>query len=100
MRLYTKGQIFISVAVGVFSAALISSLIFFKIGQKSVEKKDLSQSSDVQTEYYNEVSKIDELQLQENPTVIIPVSSATTSYTQDEIQNINVYNACRSGSKY
>lgn len=94
MRLYTKGQIFISVAVGVFSAALISSLIFFKIGQKSVEKKDLSQSSDVQTEYYNEVSKIDELQLQENPTVIIPVSSATTSYTQDEIQNINVYNAC------
>ena len=94
MRLYTKGQIFISVAVGVFSAALISSLIFFKIGQKSVEKKDLSQSSDIQTEYYNEVSKIDELQLQENPTVIIPVSSSTTSYTQDEIQNINVYNAC------
>ncbi len=94
MRLYTKGQIFISVAVGVFSAALISSLIFFKIGQKSVEKKDLSQSSDVQTEYYNEVSKIDEFQLEENPTVIIPVSSATTSYTQDEIQNINVYNAC------
>lgn len=94
MRLYTKGQIFISVAVGVFSAALISSLIFFKIGQKSVEKKDLSQSSDVQTEDYNEVSKIDEFQLEENPTVIIPVSSATTSYTQDEIQNINVYNAC------
>lgn len=94
MRLYTKGQIFISVAVGVFSAALISSLIFFKIGQKSVEKKDLSQSSDVQTEYYNEVSKIDEFKLEENPTVIIPVSSATTSYTQDEIQNINVYNAC------
>ena len=94
MRLYTKGQIFISVAVGVFSAALISSLIFFKIGQKSVEKKDLAQSSDVQTEYYNEVSKIDEFQLEENPTVIIPVSSATTSYTQDEIQNINVYNAC------
>ena len=94
MRLYTKGQIFISVAVGVFSAALISSLIFFKIGQKSVEKKDFSQSSDVQTEYSNEVSKIDEFQLEENPTVIIPVSSATTSYTQDEIQNINVYNAC------
>lgn len=94
MRLYTKGQIFISVAVGVFSAALISSLIFFKIGQKSVEKKDLSQSSDVQTEYYNEVSEIDEFKLEENPTVIIPVSSATTSYTQDEIQNINVYNAC------
>ena len=107
MRLYTKGQIFISVAVGVFSAALISSLIFFKIGQKSVEKKGLSQSSDTKTETYSDESfseqfksdsKIEEiqseLQLQENPTVIIPVSSATTSYTQDEIQNINVYNAC------
>ena len=107
MRLYTKGQIFISVAVGVFSAALISSLIFFKIGQKSVEKKALSQSSDTKTETYSDESfseqfksdsKIEEiqseLQLQENPTVIIPVSSNTTSYTQDEIQNINVYNAC------
>ena len=107
MRLYTKGQIFISVAVGVFSAALISSLIFFKIGQKSVEKKGLSQSSDTKTETYSDESfseqyksdsKIEEiqseLQLQENPTVIIPVSSNTTSYTQDEIQNINVYNAC------
>ena len=107
MRLYTKGQIFISVAVGVFSAALISSLIFFKIGQKSVEKKGLSQSSDTKTETYSDESfseqfksdsKIEEiqseLQLQENPTIIIPVSSNTTSYTQDEIQNINVYNAC------
>ena len=85
MRLYTKGQMFISALIGVAFAALICSVAFYKIGRKSGQKKITEQVSDtIQSE----------LQLQENPTIIIPVSSSTTSYTQDEIQNINVYNAC------
>ena len=32
--------------------------------------------------------------LEQNPAVIIPVSTGNTSYTQDEQQNINVYAAC------
>ena len=32
--------------------------------------------------------------LQQNPAVIIPVSTGSTNYTQDELQNINVYTAC------
>ncbi len=32
--------------------------------------------------------------LEQNPAVIIPVSTGNTNYTQDEVQNINVYTAC------
>ena len=32
--------------------------------------------------------------LEQNPAVIIPVASGTANYTQDELQNINVYSAC------
>ena len=32
--------------------------------------------------------------LEQNPAVIIPVSTGSTNYTQDELQNINVYTAC------
>ena len=50
----------------------------------------------------NEVSKLESGMLgndltdtlQQNPAVIFPVSSGSTSYTQDEQQNINVYAAC------
>ena len=32
--------------------------------------------------------------LEQNPAVIIPVSTGSANYTQDELQNINVYTAC------
>ena len=32
--------------------------------------------------------------LEQNPAVIIPVSTGSTNYTQDEVQNIGVYAAC------
>ena len=61
--------------------------------EESGTSLQITDSQLVQAEGYDN----DELvlaELEQNPTVIIPVSSGNNSYTQDEVQNINVYSAC------
>ena len=59
--------------------------------EKSVQES-LSTAKDMQKAYSDNELMLAELE--QNPTVIIPVAGGTSSYTQDEVQNINVYSAC------
>lgn len=65
-------------------------------GEKSVssvnEKMDSrNENSSLEGELQNDELN---LALEENPALIIPVASGSSNYTQDEVQNINVYAAC------
>ena len=117
MKLYTRSQLIISLCAGVVLTAGITAFICLKVanGKKEVtgkkvqvsenEKaqsaispaeesgKSLQTAQSAQTEGYND-NELTLDELEQNPTVIIPVSGGNNSYTQDEVQNINVYSAC------
>ena len=93
MKLYTRGQLVVFLSVA-FSAAIVLTSIIFTTAYKlkkthdesvvSVNKSDDSDSGLLKTE---------DLNLQLNPSDAVPVANSS-SYTQDELQNINVYQLC------
>ena len=117
MKLYTRTQLLFSILVGIVVTAGITAFICLKIpgkgGAKSKSKKavenavqpdkdektelealSLAKGSTVEkNEGYND-NELILAELEQNPTVIIPVTGGSSSYTQDEVQNINVYSAC------
>lgn len=100
MKLYSKGQVIKSTVIGMLTACLITTIIFVcaRTGEKKTEtaKTESVKTESVQVALVEEtkplkVEKVD-LNLEENPGKALPVSNV--SYTQDEIQNINVYDIC------
>ncbi len=104
MRLYTRGQIVLTaIIVGavVCSVSVFCSSNFFgkKNGSEAKDKADETPvelaAGEAEEISSVPVSKEDNLFLETTPevTVAVPVSDSVT-YTQDEIQNITVYEKC------
>ena len=96
MRLYSRSAIAKIVLVAcVFTVALTIFAIktIDRVSENNdSSKNEISQNQNVlETEEKQAISE--ELDLQLNPSTIIPVSN-TSTYTQDELQNINVYRLC------
>lgn len=88
MKLYSRGQLVRVTFFGVAAAVLITSLICVKLFS--------NKQADNQVETVSVVNKEESVDfLEQNSTVVestLPV--ANVNYTQDELQNINVYEAC------
>lgn len=88
MKLYSRGQLVRATFFGVAAAVLITSLICVKLFS--------NKQADNQVETVSVVNKEESVDfLEQNSTVVestLPVANVT--YTQDELQNINVYEAC------
>lgn len=105
MKLYSGSQV---VKFCAFTALVVLGVSLFagkaslaKYADSSDGEKSVS-SVNEKMDSRNENSSLEgELQngelnlaLEENPALIIPVASGSSNYTQDEVQNINVYAAC------
>lgn len=91
MKLYTKGQLVLSVICTTAIVVAASSVIFLFVNKNSSQKVQ------------NQIVEIKENPSQKNESSLnigtdekstIPVSYGTTKYTQEEYQNINVYDLC------
>lgn len=93
MKLYSRGQLagvaFGSVAV----AVLITSLICTKISSNKQAKNNnnVIDVADLKKETSTEKKNTADF-LEQNPATALPVANG--NYTQDELQNINVYSVC------
>lgn len=91
MKLYTKGQLVLSVICTTAIVVAASSIIFLFVNKNSSQKVQ------------NQIVEINENPSQKNESSLnigtdekstISVSYGTTKYTQEEYQNINVYDLC------
>ena len=91
MKLYSRGQLIISIICSAAAAFVVAAVLFIFTGKKtsSVEKQTAQvESVPVSPDTLTPPGLEQNLE----SSLAIPVSSNT--YSQDEIQNINVYNLC------
>lgn len=101
MRLYSR-----SFTVKLVIITFILTVVFTTVVVRSIDKKSQNNSNgtvventEIPAEVIQPESTIgssdlgNELSLELNPSTVIPVSNSS-SYTQDELQNINVYQLC------
>ncbi|MCI5644740.1 trypsin-like peptidase domain-containing protein [Treponema porcinum] len=92
MKLYSKNQVILCTIAGAILAVLLTSAVFRFFSQTKNNSADASGISAASTESPEET----ELAVFETASVkqtVRPVSNDIT-YTQDELQNISVYDAC------
>ena len=109
MKLYSQTQLFRIILITIAATLLVSAIVFFSLGKKSSNKnnsglltKSVSQES--QSETTEGQLEENEVQVQSDTNLAFlqtnnqlldsTFSVSNTSYTQDESQNINVYNLC------
>lgn len=97
MHLYSKGQVvFIAILVGVVvgaSTVLVSRSLFTKGDKTNPEKTEVPPVKEVFDSNSNGDFIADFLETSPEKEVTVPVSDSGT-YTQDEVQNITVYEKC------
>ena len=97
MKLYTKRHIVISAIVsGILTSAILIT-VFVSCVKKNPNEEQVNNQTEEETAV-NVVSQTKEgsgdiFEFQQNPSNVVPVSNSS-DYTQDEQQNINVYNQC------
>lgn len=98
MKLYSRIQVFRRVLIFAALAVVVTAVISIKVTKKHIQSpqnepaaEEVAYTSEEQTKpaETNDVSF-----LEQNPSQIISVASGTSGYTQEEIQNINVYSLC------
>ena len=109
MKLYSQTQLFRIILITIAATLLVSAIVFFSLGKKSSNKNNsglvtTSVSQESQSETTEGQLEENEVQvhsdtnlafLQTNNQLLDSTFSVSnTSYTQDESQNINVYNLC------
>lgn len=101
MKLYSKGQLFRKILLSVFCTAIvavaISTIIFNKLNSSSsknqIAKNEVENVSSSSSESFSSKNQdVDVIEAKSTQNYAISVS--TTSYTQEEMQNINVYEMC------
>lgn len=109
MKLYSQTQLFRIILITIAATLLVSAIVFFSLGKKSsninnsgfvtssVNQESQSEKTEGQLEE-NEVQVQSDTNLAflqtNNQLLDSTFSVSNTSYTQDESQNINVYNLC------
>lgn len=107
MKLYSRTQLVRCVFICVVAAVLLTTAICVNISKKKTSVSvEVSDSGESGTEIANQndgvVSAPDSTNaiensvsfLEQNPASVINVAAGTSSYTQEEAQNINVYSLC------
>lgn len=110
MKLYSQSQLYKAIIITIAATLLVSALLFFTLGKKSTGKKstELTQVSTSQNEQINnqineDNSEVESKSQSEDSLASLqtnqkPLDSALSvsnvTYTQDEKQNINVYDLC------
>lgn len=100
MKLYTKGQLFRKILLSIVCTAIvtvaISTIIFNKLNASS-NKNQITEKEFENTSSYSSTENLSAqnqnvIETKSTQNFAIPVN--TTSYTQEEMQNINVYEMC------
>ena len=109
MKLYSQTQLFRIILITIAATLLVSAIVFFSLGKKSSNKNNsglvtTSVSQETQSETTEGQLEENEVQVQSDTNLAFlqtnnqlldsTFSISNTSYTQDESQNINVYNLC------
>ena len=109
MKLYSQTQLFRIILITIAATLLVSAIVFFSLGKKSSNKNNsglvtTSVSQETQSETTEGQLEENEVQVQSDTNLALlqtnnqrldsTFSVSNTSYTQDESQNINVYNLC------
>ena len=109
MKLYSQTQLFRIILITIAATLLVSAIVFFSLGKKSSNINNLglvttSVSQETQSETTEGQLEENEVQVQSDTNLAFlqtnnqlldsTFSVSNTSYTQDESQNINVYNLC------
>ncbi len=109
MKLYSQTQLFKIILITIAATLLLSAIVFFSLGKKSSNKNNAgfvttSVSQETQSETTEGQLEENEVQIQSDTNLALlqtnnqlldsTFSVSNTSYTQDESQNINVYNLC------
>lgn len=92
MKLYSKSQLISVTAVGMIAAAIFSSTVTSLSKNKSENRNKTSAANKETVLKDNEAFTLLQNEAENEPT--ITVANSETSYTQDELQNINVYQKC------
>ncbi len=109
MKLYSQTQLFRIILITIAATLLVSTIAFFSLGKKSSNKNNsgfvtTSVSQETQSDTTEGQLEENEVQVQSDTNLALlqtnnqlldsTFSVSNTSYTQDESQNINVYNLC------
>jgi len=95
MKLYSRGQLFIAILCSTVAAFSVGAVIFTNVGKKSNNNTSKVETAETVSEVSVPASvPVAVEELQQNPGTALSIPVSTTSYTQDEIQNINVYDMC------
>lgn len=100
MRLYSKGQLLLSIFISVLSTALLVSIVFFALASNphtanNEQAEDALSFSDTPSDARS-LDSSNILSSTYPKGDDLPTNVTTTPYTQDELQNINVYDKCSS----
>ena len=96
MKLYTKRHIVISAIVsGILTSAILITVFVSCVKKNSNEEQVNNQTEEAAVNVVSQTKEDsgDIFEFQQNPSNVVPVSNSS-DYTQDEQQNINVYNQC------
>lgn len=102
MKLYTKQQMIRNTAIGVVFGAVVVAAVLFASGNKRKQPEAMPASSDEQAlasldsrEAPESGGAIEESVESKNTSALAtPTAASVSSYTQDEEQNISVYEKC------
>ena len=109
MKLYSQTQLFRIILITIAATLLVSAIVFFSLGKKSSNKNNsglVTKSVNQETQLETTEGQLEENEVQvqsdtnlaflqtNNQLLDSTFSVSNTSYTQDESQNINVYNLC------
>ena len=109
MKLYSQTQLFRIILITIAATLLVSAIVFFSLGKKSSNKNNsglvtTSVNQETQLETTEDQLEENEVQVQSDTNLAFlqtnnqlldsTFSVSNTSYTQDESQNITVYNLC------
>ena len=100
MKLYSRSQVFRRALFWVLLAVVVTAVITIKATKKYIQSPQ--ENSLAEEVSYNDETQIVEASdeneavsfLEQNPSQIISVANNTSSYSQEEVQNINVYSLC------
>ncbi|MBQ9495199.1 MAG: trypsin-like peptidase domain-containing protein [Treponema sp.] len=92
MKLYSKGQLVATAACTAVAVAALTAFASTKLVRRTLQTQDAALSQNSETTAVLETT--DELPFLTESTVPLRTVADTTQFTQDELQNINVYEMC------
>ena len=93
MKLYSRGQVARRIFYGAAAAFILTAVIFYNLGKRSVTVSDSANDAGAEAEVVAVADTGDFIQ-ETNDIPVIPVAGSTPAYSQDENENISVYRTC------